>query len=145
MLDTQDTLNSNPYGSYHSGFTIGGRPQNNTIVLTTSPSIREEERTISHTEKPSAYIVSWLLGRLAKSTFKRLILTTPLCQHYLLSMSMGAGIAELTGAVSERGQVTQRPPHPICAVQDPRVSCSLVPLGRLLRSRPCKASPNRLS
>lgn len=113
MLDTQYTLNSNPYGSYHSGFIIGGRPQNNTIVLTTSPSIREEERTISHTtEKPSACIVSWLLGRLAKSTFKRLILTKPLCQHYLLSMSMDAGIAELTGAECERGQVTQRPPIP---------------------------------
>ena len=144
MLDTQDTLNSNPYGSYHSGFTIGGRPQNYTIVLTTSP-IREEERTISHTKKPSACIVSWLLGRQAKSTFKRLIQTTPLWQHYLLSMSMGAGIAELTGTECERGQVTQRPPHPICAVQDPRVSCSLVPLGRLLRSRHCKASPSRLS
>jgi hypothetical protein len=112
MLDTQYTLNSNPYGSYHSGFTIGRRPQNKTIVLTTSPSIRQEERTISHTEKPSACIVSWLLGSLAKSTFKRLILTKPLCQHYLLSMSMDAGIAELTGAECERGQVTQRPPIP---------------------------------
>ena len=51
-----------------------------------------------------------LLKRPAKSAFKRLILTTPLCQHLLLSMSSTLTPVELSDADCEKGQVTQRPP-----------------------------------
>jgi hypothetical protein len=53
---------------------------------------------------------SRLLERPAKSAFKRLILTTPLCQHLLLSMSSTPTSQELSDAECEKGQVTQQPP-----------------------------------
>ncbi len=55
---------------------------------------------------------SQLLERPAKSAFKRLILTTPLCQHLLLSMSSTPTSHKLSDAECEKGQVTQRPPIP---------------------------------
>jgi hypothetical protein len=55
---------------------------------------------------------SQLLERTAKNAFKRLILTTPLCQHLLLSMSSTPTSHELSNAECEKGQVTQRPPIP---------------------------------
>jgi hypothetical protein len=55
---------------------------------------------------------SGLLERPAKSAFKCLILTTPLCQHLLLSMSSTPTSQELSDAECEKGQVTQRPPIP---------------------------------
>ena len=79
---------------------------------TASPLIREKGPTISHAERPSACIASRLLRRPGKSTFKHLILTTPLCQHHVLSMSMITGITELTDTECERGQVTSWPPVP---------------------------------
>jgi hypothetical protein len=53
---------------------------------------------------------SRLLERPAKSTFKRLILTTPLCQHLLLTMSSTPTSYELSDTDCKKGQVTQRPP-----------------------------------
>jgi hypothetical protein len=47
-----------------------------------------------------------------KSAFKRLIITTPLCQHLLLSMSSTPISYELSNADCKKGQVTQRPPIP---------------------------------
>jgi hypothetical protein len=90
------------------------------MFLTASPLIREEGPTISHAEKPSACIASQLLRRPAKSTFKRLILMTPLCQHYLLKMSMVPGINELFDAEWKRGQVTPQPP---VLYASPRLAC----------------------
>ncbi len=55
---------------------------------------------------------SRLLKRPAKSAFKRLILTTPLCQHLLLSMSSTPTSHKLSNADCEKGQVTQWPPIP---------------------------------
>ncbi len=43
---------------------------------------------------------------------KRLILTMPLCQHLLLSMSSTPTSHELSNAECKNGQVTQRPPIP---------------------------------
>jgi hypothetical protein len=53
---------------------------------------------------------SRFLERPAKSAFKRLILTTPLCQHLLLSMSSTPTSHELSNADCKKGQVTQWPP-----------------------------------
>jgi hypothetical protein len=47
----------------------------------------------------------------AKSTFKRLILETPLYRHLLLTMS-SIPTSELNDAEWEKGHVTQRPPIP---------------------------------
>jgi hypothetical protein len=55
---------------------------------------------------------SRLLERPVKSAFKHLILTTPLCQHLLLSMSSTPTSHELSDTECEKGQVTQRPPIP---------------------------------
>ncbi len=55
---------------------------------------------------------SQLLKRPAKSAFKGLILTTPLCQHLLLSMSSTPTSHELSNADCKKGQVTQWPPIP---------------------------------
>ncbi len=55
---------------------------------------------------------SRLLKRPAKSAFKRLILTTLLCQHLLLSMSSTPTSHKLSNADCEKGQVAQRPPIP---------------------------------
>jgi hypothetical protein len=53
-----------------------------------------------------------LLKRPARSAFKRLILTTPLCQHLLLTMSSIPTSVELNDSECEKGHVTQRPPIP---------------------------------
>jgi hypothetical protein len=55
---------------------------------------------------------SQLLEHPAKSAVKRWILTTPLCQHLLLSMSSTPTSQELSDAECEKGQVTQQPPIP---------------------------------
>jgi hypothetical protein len=52
--------------------------------------------------------MSQLLKRPAKSAFKHLILTMPLCQHLLLSMSSTPRSYELSDADCKKGQVTQR-------------------------------------
>jgi hypothetical protein len=44
--------------------------------------------------------------------FKRLILTTPLCQHLLLSMSSTPTSYELSDADCKKGRVNQWPPIP---------------------------------
>jgi hypothetical protein len=54
--------------------------------------------------------MSRLLEHQAKRAFKRLILTTPLCQHLLLSMSSTPISYELSNADCKKGQVTQRLP-----------------------------------
>ena len=124
QLDAQDTLISKPYGSYRSAFTISRRPPRKpSTFLTASPSIREEIPSISHAEKPSACILyrKSPLRRPAKSALKRLILTTtPLCQHYLLKMSMVPGIIELTDTECKSEQVTPRPPS---RTRSPRLAC----------------------
>jgi hypothetical protein len=56
--------------------------------------------------------MSRLLECPAKSAFKHLILTTPLCQHLLLSMSSIPTSHELSNADCKKGQVTQWPPIP---------------------------------
>ncbi len=56
--------------------------------------------------------MSQLLERPAKSVFKHLILTMPLCQHLLLSMSSTPTSQELSNAECKKRQVTQRPPIP---------------------------------
>jgi hypothetical protein len=56
--------------------------------------------------------MSQLLERPAKSAFKRLILTTLLCQHLLLSMSSTPTSYELSNADCKEVQVTQRLPIP---------------------------------
>jgi hypothetical protein len=56
--------------------------------------------------------MSRLLECPAKSTFKRLVLTMPLCQHLLLSMSSTPTSYELSDVDCEKGHVTQRPPIP---------------------------------
>ncbi len=55
---------------------------------------------------------SQLLKRPAKSAFKHLVLTTPLCQHLLLSMSSTPTSYRLSDADCKKGHVTQRPPIP---------------------------------
>ncbi len=55
---------------------------------------------------------SRLLECPAKSKFKRLILTMPLCQHLLLSMSSTPTSYKLSDADCEKGHVTQWPPIP---------------------------------
>jgi hypothetical protein len=56
-----------------------------------------------------------LLKRPAKSGFKSLILTTPLCQHLLLTMSTNPMSVELNDSEYEKGQVTQQPLIPYAA------------------------------
>jgi hypothetical protein len=56
--------------------------------------------------------MSRLLEHPAKSAFKRLTLTMPLCQHLLLSMSSTPTSYELSNADWEKGQITQWPPIP---------------------------------
>ena len=56
--------------------------------------------------------MSRLLERPAKSAFKRLILTMPLCQHLLLSMSSTPTSYELRDSDCEKRQVTQWLPIP---------------------------------
>ena len=58
---------------------------------------------------------SQLLKRPAKSAFKRLILTTPLCQHLLLTKSTNPMSVELNDSEFKKGQVTQRPLIPYAA------------------------------
>ncbi len=58
---------------------------------------------------------SQLLKRQAKSVFKRLILTMPLCQHLLLTMSTNPTSVELNDSGCEKGQVTWQPPIPYAA------------------------------
>jgi hypothetical protein len=53
---------------------------------------------------------SQLLERPAKIAFKRLVLTMPLCQHLLLSMSSTPTSYKLSDADCKKGHVTQRPP-----------------------------------
>ena len=113
------TLRLLPQCVYHRRKTPQS-PRKPSMFLTASPLIREEGPTISHAEKPSACIASQLLRRPAKSTCKRLILMTPLCQHYLLKMSMVPGINELTDAEWKRGQVT---PQPTVLYASPRLAC----------------------
>jgi hypothetical protein len=55
---------------------------------------------------------SQLLERPVKSAFKRLVLTMPLCQHLLLSMSSTPTSYKLSNADCEKGHVTQQPPIP---------------------------------
>jgi hypothetical protein len=55
---------------------------------------------------------SRLLERPAKSAFKHLVLTTPLCQHLLLSMSSTPTSYKLSDADCKKGHVTQWPPIP---------------------------------
>ncbi len=55
---------------------------------------------------------SQLLERPAKSAFKCLILTAPLYQHLLLSMSSTPTSYKLSNADCKKGRVTQRPPIP---------------------------------
>ncbi len=55
---------------------------------------------------------SRLLERPAKSAFKRLVLTMPLCQHLLLSRSSTPTSYKLSNADCEKEHVTQRPPIP---------------------------------
>ena len=58
---------------------------------------------------------SQLLKHPAKSAFKRLILTTPLRQHLLLTMSTNPMSVELNDSECEKGQVTQQHPIPYAA------------------------------
>ena len=51
----------------------------------------------------------------AKSTFKCLILETPLYQHLLLTMSSIPTSNKLNNTECEKGHVTQRPPIPYAA------------------------------
>jgi hypothetical protein len=53
-----------------------------------------------------------LFERPAKSAFKRLVLTTTLCQHLLLSMSSTPTSYKLSDADCEKGHVTQWLPIP---------------------------------
>ncbi len=55
---------------------------------------------------------SRVLKHQAKSAFKRLVLTAPLCQHLLLSMSSTPTSYKLSNADCKKGHVTQRPPIP---------------------------------
>ena len=74
---------------------------------------RERGIKISHVAKffcPT----SQLFKRPAKA-FKRLILTMPLCQHLLLTMSTNPTSVELNDSECKKGQVTQRPPIPYAA------------------------------
>ncbi len=56
--------------------------------------------------------MSQLLERAVKNAFKCLILTTPLCQHLLSSMSSTPTSQELSNTECKKEQVTQRPPIP---------------------------------
>jgi hypothetical protein len=60
----------------------------------------------------SACPMSRLLERLAKSAFKRLVLTMPLYQHLLLRMSSTPTSYKLSNAYCEKGHVSQRLPIP---------------------------------
>ena len=71
---------------------------------------REKEIARISPSENFACLTTRLLKRPAKSAFKRLILTMPLCQHLLLSMSSTLTSVELSDADCEKGQVTQRPP-----------------------------------
>jgi len=103
-------LNSKPYGSYRSAFAIGGSPSRQLPSFSmASPLIRERGIKILHVVN-YIYPTSQLLKRLAKRAFKRLILTTPLCQHLLLPMSTNPRSVELNDSKCKKGQVTQQPP-----------------------------------
>ena len=56
--------------------------------------------------------MSQLLKRPAKSAFKRLILTMPLCQHLLLTSSTIPTSVELNDSECKKDQVSQQPPIP---------------------------------
>ena len=64
---------------------------------------------ILHFANPLVCATSKFLESPAKSTFKRLILETPLYRHLLLTMSSTA-TSELNNADCEKGHVYQRPP-----------------------------------
>jgi len=115
-LNACDILNSKPYGSYQSAYAIGGGiprqlPPFPMVLLL----IREGGLKILHVKKLPACPTSRLLKHPAKSRFKHLILTTPLCQHYLLTTSSSLTTTKLNDADWEKGQVTQQPLIP-CAV-----------------------------
>jgi hypothetical protein len=76
------------------------------------PISREEEIKIVHVLKFVCPTTQELLKRPAGSAFKRLILTTPLRQHLLLTMSSIPTSVELNDSECEKGHVTQRPPIP---------------------------------
>jgi len=60
----------------------------------------------------NASVSKVLIERPAKNALKCLILTMPLCQHLLLSMSSTPTSYELSNADCEKGHATQRPPIP---------------------------------
>jgi hypothetical protein len=80
----------------------------------TVTDLEREEIKISHVAK---FIcpTSQLLKRPARSAFRHLILTTPLCEHLLLTMSTIPTSIELNDSECEKGQVTQQPPIPYAA------------------------------
>jgi hypothetical protein len=71
---------------------------------------REESKNFAF--RKFACPTSRLLEHPAKSAFKRLILTMPLCQHLLLGMSSTPTSHELSDAECKKGQVAQQPPIP---------------------------------
>ncbi len=62
-----------------------------------------------HFANPHVCPTATFLKSPAKSTFKRLILETPLYQHLLLTMS-SAATSKLNNADCEKGHVSQWPP-----------------------------------
>jgi hypothetical protein len=106
-------LNSKPYGSYRSVFAIDGSPPRQLPSFPMAPpSTRERGIKILHFAKRFMCPTNKLLKRPAKSAFKQLILTMPLCQHLLLTMSSNLMSPELNDTECEKGQITQRPPVP---------------------------------
>ncbi len=75
------------------------------------PIPREEEIKISHVAN---FIcpTTQLLKHPARSAFKRLILTMPLCQHLLLTMSSIPMSIKLNDYESKKGHITQWSPIP---------------------------------
>ena len=71
-----------------------------------------EESKILHVKNRFVCPMCQLLKRPAKSAFKHLILTTPLCQHLPLTMSTKPTPTELNDSECKKGQVTQQPPIP---------------------------------
>ena len=109
----------NPTVSYRSAFAVGGSPPSQetskkivysgyaggpTIFLL--PPIWERGIKISRFAK-FVCPTSQLLKRPVKSAFKRLILTmtTPLCQHLLLTTSTNPTSVELNDSECEKGQI----------------------------------------
>ena len=89
-------------------------------IFLLSPIYRERKFKISHIAK-FVCPTSQLLKHPAKSVFKHVILTMPLCQHLLLTMSTIPTSVELNDSECEKGQVTQQPPIPytvFCSVQE---------------------------